>query len=95
MIVGVPKEIKTREYRVGMVPAGVAELVQAGHTVLIEEDAGLGSGLPDADYTRVGAQIVKSADEVWKRAELIIKVKEPIAPEYDRMQVCQNSPRCS
>ena len=89
MIVGVPKEIKTREYRVGIVPAGVAALVAAGHTVLVEKDAGVGSGIPDADYQRVGAQILSSADEVWKRAEMIVKVKEPVPPEYERMQTGQ------
>ena len=86
MIVGVPKEIKTREYRVGMVPAGVRALTSAGHTVLVEQNAGVGSGIPDSEYQRVGAQIVKSADEVWKRAEMVVKVKEPIAPEYERIQ---------
>ena len=86
MIVGVPKEIKTREYRVGMVPAGVRALTSAGHTVLVETNAGVGSGIPDSEYQRVGAQIVASADEVWKRAEMIVKVKEPIAPEYARIQ---------
>ncbi|ADO72373.1 alanine dehydrogenase [Stigmatella aurantiaca] len=86
MIVGVPKEIKTREYRVGMVPAGARALTSAGHTVLIETNAGAGSGIPDSEYQRVGAQIIKSADEVWSRAEMIVKVKEPIAPEYERIQ---------
>lgn len=86
MIVGVPKEIKTREYRVGMVPAGVRALTSAGHTVLVETNAGIGSGIPDSEYQRVGAQIISSADEVWKRAEMVVKVKEPIAPEYERMQ---------
>ncbi|MCP3105401.1 alanine dehydrogenase [Myxococcus sp. K15C18031901] len=86
MIVGVPKEIKTREYRVGMVPAGVRALTSAGHTVLVETNAGVGSGIPDSEYQRVGAQIVATADEVWKRAEMVVKVKEPIAPEYERIQ---------
>nr|WP_216627731.1 alanine dehydrogenase [Corallococcus exercitus] len=86
VIVGVPKEIKTREYRVGMVPAGVRALTMAGHTVLVETNAGVGSGIPDSEYQRVGAQIISSADEVWKRAEMVVKVKEPIAPEYERMQ---------
>ncbi|WP_375759164.1 alanine dehydrogenase [Corallococcus exercitus] len=86
MIVGVPKEIKTREYRVGMVPAGVRALTMAGHTVLVETNAGVGSGIPDSEYQRVGAQIISSADEVWKRSEMVVKVKEPIAPEYERMQ---------
>lgn len=86
MIIGVPKEIKTREYRIGMVPAGARAFTAAGHTVLIEKGAGLGSGIPDSEFTRVGAQIVRSAEEVWKRAEMIIKVKEPLPPEYERMQ---------
>ena len=70
MIVGVPKEIKTREYRVGLVPGGAAALKLRGHTVLVEKGAGLGSGLPDELYVRAGAQIVDSAEEVWRRAEL-------------------------
>jgi alanine dehydrogenase len=86
VIIGVPKEIKTREYRVGMVPAAVQALVSMGHTVLVEKDAGTGSGIPDADYVRVGAQTVQGADEVWKRAEMIVKVKEPIEAEYERIQ---------
>ncbi len=86
MIVGVPKEIKTREYRVGMTPAIAKAYITAGHTVLIEKAAGEGAGLPDSEYERVGAKMVKSADEVWKRAEMIVKVKEPIEPEYARMQ---------
>ncbi len=86
MIIGVPKEIKTRENRVGLVPAGAKAFVGAGHTVLVEEGAGVGSGIPDAEYERVGAQLVKSADEVWRRAEMIIKVKEPVPEEYGRIR---------
>jgi len=86
VIVGVPKEIKTREYRVGMTPGIAHAYVQAGHTVLVENDAGVGAGLVNAEYERVGAQIVKTADEVWKRSQMIVKVKEPIEPEYERMQ---------
>jgi alanine dehydrogenase len=86
VIVGVPKEIKVREYRVGMVPGAVKALVGSGHKVLVEAGAGVGSGIPDADYARAGAELVASADEVWKRAEMVVKVKEPIAPEYARMQ---------
>jgi alanine dehydrogenase len=86
MVIGVPKEIKTREYRVGMVPAGVLSLTQRGHTVLVEQGAGLGSGVTDQDYERAGAQLVASADQVWSRAEMIVKVKEPIEPEYPRMR---------
>ena len=86
MIVGVPKEIKTREYRVGMTPAIAKAYITAGHQVFIEKSAGEGAGLMDADYERVGAKILASADELWKRAEMIVKVKEPIEPEYARMQ---------
>ena len=86
MIVGVPKEIKTREYRVGMVPAGVGTLSRAGHKVLVEKGAGEGSGVPDTEYQRVGATVVPTADEVWKSAEMIVKVKEPLAEEYDRIR---------
>lgn len=86
MIVGVPKEIKTREYRVGMTPAIAKAYVTAGHTVLVEKTAGEGAGITDAEYERVGAKLIKTADEVWKRAEMIVKVKEPIEPEYKRMQ---------
>src|SRR3954470_3831858 len=69
-----------------MVPAGVRALTSAGHTVLVETNAGVGSGIPDSEYQRVGAQIISSADEVWKRSEMVCKVKEPIAVEYERMQ---------
>ncbi|HLL54650.1 MAG TPA: alanine dehydrogenase [Myxococcaceae bacterium] len=86
MIIGVPKEIKTREYRVGMVPAAVRAMVGSGHKVLVEKGAGIGSGIPDAEYQRVGATLVGTPDEVWKNAEMIVKVKEPVEPEYDRMQ---------
>jgi alanine dehydrogenase len=86
VIVGVPKEIKVREYRVGMVPGAVKSLVDSGHRVLVETGAGVGSGIPDADYSRAGAELVTSADELWKRSEMVVKVKEPIAPEYGRMQ---------
>jgi alanine dehydrogenase len=86
VIVGVPKEIKVREYRVGITPAIAKAFVASKHTVLVEKSAGEGAGISDAEYERVGAKIVKSADEVWKRAEMIIKVKEPIEPEYARMQ---------
>lgn len=86
MILGVPKEVKTREYRVGMVPAGVRDMVAAGHTVLVERGAGEGSGIGDSEYERVGAQMVATADEVWKRSQMIVKVKEPVAEEYERIQ---------
>lgn len=86
MIVGLPKEIKDNEYRVGLVPAGVRALVDAGHQVFVERRAGEGSGFEDALYERAGATLLETADEVWSRAEMIVKVKEPIAPEYARMR---------
>jgi alanine dehydrogenase len=86
MLVGVPKEIKNNENRVAMTPAGVHELVVRGHEVLIETGAGIGSGFPDADYVAAGANLAASALDVWARAELIVKVKEPIAPEYALMR---------
>jgi alanine dehydrogenase len=86
MIVGVPKEIKDNEYRVGLVPAGVRALAHDGHTILVEAGAGVGSGITDAEYERAGARLVETADEVWARADMVVKVKEPIAPEYGRMR---------
>jgi alanine dehydrogenase len=86
MIVGCPKEIKTREYRVGLVPGGVLALTGRGHTVLMEKGAGLGSGVPDAAYEQAGARIVEKSAEVWSRADMIVKVKEPIASEYGLMK---------
>lgn len=77
MIIGIPKEIKQDEYRVGILPVGVEELTRAGHKVLIEAGAGLGSGLPDQSYKKHGAEIVADASEIFGRAEMIIKVKEP------------------
>jgi len=82
MIVGVPKEIKVHESRVAITPEGVAEFVAAGHTVLIEDLAGLGSAISNEDFTAVGAQICSSAAEVWAKADLLLKVKEPIESEY-------------
>jgi alanine dehydrogenase len=81
MIIGVPKEIKQDEYRVGMLPVGVEELTRCGHKVLIEAGAGLGSGLPDHDYLRHGAEIVPGPQEIYSRSEMIIKVKEPLPVE--------------
>ena len=89
MIIGLPKEIKDNEYRVGLTPAGVRALTDAGHRVLVEEDAGEGSGFEDSLYQRAGAAIVKSADDVWAEGQMIVKVKEPIAPEYPRMRAGQ------
>src|SRR5438105_6295982 len=82
MIVGVPKEIKTDEYRVAMIPVGVEELTRAGHKVLIQAGAGQGSGIADDQYTVHGAEIVASTEEIWQRADLIVKVKEPLAAEW-------------
>ena len=89
MIIGVPKEIKTNENRVALVPAGADTLVQDGHTVLVEAAAGVGSGFGDDQYTAVGVTIAASADDVWAQAELIIKVKEPIAPEWPKIRAEQ------
>lgn len=86
MIVGVPREIKTAENRVALVPAGAEALAADGHTVLVERRAGEGSGFADEAYRSVGARIVASADEVWSGAELILKVKEPIEPEWPRIR---------
>ena len=84
MIVGVPKEIKLDEYRVGLLPVGVEELKRAGHHVLVEVGAGLGSGLADHDYLRHEAEMVSGPEELFARADMIIKVKEP-QPEEVRM----------
>ncbi len=84
MVIGVPKEIKTNENRVALVPAGVEAFRAHGHQVLIEKGAGEGSGFPDSAYVAAGAEIVASADEVWKRADMICKVKEPIEVERPR-----------
>jgi alanine dehydrogenase len=82
MLVGVPKEIKTDEYRVAMIPVGVEELTRCGHKVVIQSGAGLGSGIPDDQYAMHGAEIVASADEVWRRVDLVVKVKEPLPGEW-------------
>jgi alanine dehydrogenase len=86
VIIGLPKEIKDNEYRVGLTPAGVRALKDANHRVLVEKRAGDGSGFNDELYERAGGTIVDSADDVWAEAEMIVKVKEPIAPEYPRMR---------
>src|ERR687897_2879307 len=85
MRIGVAKEIKPQEYRVALTPAGARELVQRGHEVVVEAGAGAGSQFPDADYEANGARIA-SVDEVWESVELLLKVKEPIAPEYSRLR---------
>ena len=86
MKIGVPKEIKTNENRVALVPAGAESLVAGGHNVMIEKGAGEGSGFPDSAYTAVGAKIGPDADTVWREADMIMKVKEPIKPEWPRMK---------
>ncbi|WP_309082457.1 alanine dehydrogenase [Zhihengliuella sp.] len=86
MLIGVPQEIKNNEFRVAITPAGVTEFVHHGHDVVVETGAGLGSGSTDADYEAAGARIAPSADAVWAEADMILKVKEPIADEYHRMR---------
>lgn len=86
MKIGIPKELKDHEYRVGMTPAGVHALAEAGHDVVVEAEAGSGSGFTDEEYVGAGARILPSADEVYAAGDLIIKVKEPIEPEYERMR---------
>lgn len=86
MLIGVPKEIKTNENRVGLVPSGVEALVREGHMVQVESGAGLGSGFSDENYIAAGASIARDADATWAKADMIIKVKEPIAVEWPRMR---------
>ncbi|HPU97204.1 MAG TPA: alanine dehydrogenase, partial [Candidatus Hydrogenedentes bacterium] len=86
MIIGVPKEIKTGEARVGMVPSGVSAFVSHGHRVLVERGAGIGSGIPDEAYAAAGAEILDSAADVWGRAEMVVKVKEPVGVELDYLR---------
>jgi hypothetical protein len=86
VIIGLPEEIKDNEYRVGLTPAGVRALTDANHKVVVEKNAGEGSGFENELYQRAGATILDSADQVWAEGEMIVKVKEPIAPEYPRMR---------
>ncbi len=86
MIIGIPKEIKTHENRVALLPGGVLQFKRNGHKVLVEKDAGSASGFSDEDYVNAGAEIIDDADEVWKQAEMIMKVKEPIEAEYSRLR---------
>ena len=86
MRVGVPKEVKNHEYRVAITPSGAHELVRYGHDVYIQQDAGDGSSIPDADFVAAGAKILPTADDVWQTGDLILKVKEPVAEEYHRMR---------
>ena len=89
MHIGVPAEIKNHEYRVAITPAGVAEFVRRGHSVLVETGAGAGSAITDQDFVAAGAQIAPDADTVWRSADLLLKVKEPIAAEYHRLRAGQ------
>src|SRR5437868_12126743 len=89
MIVGVPKEVKTDEYRVAKIPVGVEELTRAGHKVLIEAGSGSGSGISDEQYAAHGAEIVADAATIWDRADLIVKVKEPLPEEWPLMRAGQ------
>ena len=89
MIIGVPKEIKLDEYRVGLLPVGVEELVRSGHTVLVEAGAGLGSGLADHDYLRQGANMVSDACEIYERSDMVVKVKEPQLEEISWIRAGQ------
>src|SRR5437764_7215313 len=82
MTIGIPKEIKEQEQRVGLLPSAAQTLVGHGHTVLVQENAGVGSGYPDEEYVKAGAQIVESAEEIFQRADMIVKVKEPLPAEW-------------
>jgi alanine dehydrogenase len=84
--VGIPREVKDSEFRVAMTPAGVHELTRAGHRVLVEREAGVGSSIPDEDFAAAGASLLPTADDVWAEADLVCKVKEPVAEEYHRMR---------
>src|SRR5687768_18273167 len=86
LVVGVPNEIKTHEYRVAMIPVGVEELTRAGHKVLIQAGAGQGSGISDEQYVVNGAEIVTNNAEIWQRSDLIVKVKEPMSSEWPLMR---------
>ncbi|WP_433553937.1 alanine dehydrogenase [Micromonospora zamorensis] len=86
MKVGIPREVKNHEYRVAITPAGVNEFTRSGHQVFVESGAGVGSSITDEEFAAAGAQILTTADEVWETAELVLKVKEPIAEEYHRMR---------
>ena len=99
MIIGVPKEVKDLETRVGITPAGVKALTDAGHTVLVETLAGELSAFTDDEYQSAGAQIMGSAQNVWDNADMVVKVKEPIEKEYgffrEGLVLCHLSPPCS
>ena len=86
MIIGVPKEIKISENRVGLTEAGVKQLVTEGHTLLVEKDAGVGSGISNDDYIKNGAKMIETKAEVYARADMIVKVKEPLPDEYEMLK---------
>lgn len=86
MLVGIPREVKNNEFRVAITPAGVHELVRQGHEVVIERNAGAGSSITDGEFGAAGARILATADEVWAAADLLLKVKEPVAEEYHRLR---------
>jgi alanine dehydrogenase len=86
VLIGIPSEVKNHEYRVAITPAGVHELVRHGHDVVVQHGAGLGSSISDAEYKAAGARVLAAADDVWGEAELVLKVKEPVAAEYGRMR---------
>ncbi len=86
MKIGLPKEIKDNEYRVGLTPAGVHALVRAGHELFVQKSAGEGSGFSDEQYVKAGGKLLETADDVWAAGDMIVKVKEPVAPEYPRMR---------
>ncbi|MDQ3315535.1 MAG: alanine dehydrogenase, partial [Verrucomicrobiota bacterium] len=86
MIIGVPKEIKEQEHRVALLPSTATTLTRRGHTVLVQKSAGFGSGFSDDDYVAAGAQIIDTAEEVFRQAEMIVKVKEPIPEEYPLLE---------
>jgi len=86
VLIGIPSEVKNHEYRVAITPAGVHELVRHGHDVVVQHGAGLGSSISDAEFKAAGARVLATADDVWTEAELVLKVKEPVADEYHRMR---------
>ncbi|HEY5247633.1 MAG TPA: alanine dehydrogenase, partial [Dermatophilaceae bacterium] len=86
MKVGIPREIKNNEYRVAITPSGVHELSRNGHKIYVEADAGVGSAISNQDYVAAGAEILDSAADVWATGDLILKVKEPVPTEYDKMR---------
>ena len=84
--VGIPSEVKNNEFRVGITPVGVHELVRRGHDVLVQKGAGLGSSITDEEFVSQGAKILDSADDVWGESDMVMKVKEPVAEEYHRLR---------